>query len=324
VENQLVTANSQLMPVTSKDILDRYNRVLTMMGEVMLVDQDYGKVPGCGDKPMLFQPGAEKLCMLFELSANPIVEDLSTADNIHYRVKVEIINYPTQNVVGFGIGECSSDEEKYRWRKAVCDQEYEETDPSRKRAVWKRGYQSNPPYQVKQVRTNPADIANTVLKMAKKRAHVDGVKSATGTSGIFGQDLEDLNAEVAEAITEAERNGESVTRKQKPKVRPPQAKAPYSKPATEAPAKPSTPAAAAPTTSAKSETPAPEKPPETFDPFKGKLKKETIAQLLEMITEMKWTPAKTKAKFGFFDTLGDEAALESCAVEYRAFVQRLK
>jgi hypothetical protein len=37
-----------------------------------------------------------------------------------------------------------------------------------------------------------ADTYNTVLKMAKKRAYVDGILSATGASDIFTQDIEDM------------------------------------------------------------------------------------------------------------------------------------
>ena len=39
---------------------------------------------------------------------------------------------------------------------------------------------------------NPADYYNTVLKMAKKRAHVDAVLTATAASDIFTQDIEDM------------------------------------------------------------------------------------------------------------------------------------
>jgi hypothetical protein len=38
-----------------------------------------------------------------------------------------------------------------------------------------------------------ADTYNTVLKMAKKRAYVDGILSATAASDIFTQDIEDMN-----------------------------------------------------------------------------------------------------------------------------------
>ena len=41
---------------------------------------------------------------------------------------------------------------------------------------------------------NPADYYNTVKKMAKKRAMADGILTATCSSDLFTQDLEDLNA----------------------------------------------------------------------------------------------------------------------------------
>ncbi len=46
---------------------------------------------------------------------------------------------------------------------------------------------------------NPADNYNTVLKMAKKRALVDAVLTATAASDIFTQDLEDITANIAAA-----------------------------------------------------------------------------------------------------------------------------
>ena len=52
---------------------------------------------------------------------------------------------------------------------------------------------------------NPADYYNTVLKMAKKRAHVDAMLTATAASDIFTQDLEDLKANGV--IGEAVENG---------------------------------------------------------------------------------------------------------------------
>ena len=49
---------------------------------------------------------------------------------------------------------------------------------------------------MQQVRTNPADIANTVLKMAKKRAQIDLTLTATAASDCFTQDVEDLPEEL--------------------------------------------------------------------------------------------------------------------------------
>jgi len=83
-------------------------------------------------------------------------------------------------------------EEKYKWRKPVCDQEFDEAPEDRKRLVWKKGYDNKPDYQLKQVRTQPADLANTILKMANKRSLVAAVLNTTAASDIFTQDIEDI------------------------------------------------------------------------------------------------------------------------------------
>ncbi len=50
-----------------------------------------------------------------------------------------------------------------------------------------------------QIRTESADLVNTILKMGHKRAYVHGVIMATGASSIFTQDVEDLPEEMREA-----------------------------------------------------------------------------------------------------------------------------
>jgi hypothetical protein len=118
-----------------------------------------------------------------------------------------------ENVIfGVGIGECSSSEGKYKWRSPVCEEEFQATPEDRRQIVWKRG---SPNYQQKQVRTNPSDVANTILKMAKKRAQIDMTLTATGASDVFDQDLEDLPEGVARQVAEG-----------KPAVKAPQQKKP--------------------------------------------------------------------------------------------------
>jgi hypothetical protein len=51
---------------------------------------------------------------------------------------------------------------------------------------------------------NPADYYNTVLKMAKKRAHVDAILTATAASDIFTQDVEDMPEVIPGAKKEPE------------------------------------------------------------------------------------------------------------------------
>jgi hypothetical protein len=83
------------------------------------------------------------------------------------------------------------DEEKYRWRRAVCDQEWDETAEDRRRTKRSKRGKNQTPTKVKQVRTEPADLANTVLKMATKRSLVAAVLTVTAASDIFAEYTED-------------------------------------------------------------------------------------------------------------------------------------
>jgi len=151
-----------------------------------------GAFPGT-PKPTLYKPGAEKLLSTFRISDDVFVEDLSSPDCIRYRVTVKGCSIETGVYLGSGVGECSSEEEKYQWRKVVCVEEFNDASEDRKREKWFRGRDKN--YKVQQVRTNPADQANTVLKMAKKRAKIDLTLSVLACSDIFEQDLEDIPEE---------------------------------------------------------------------------------------------------------------------------------
>jgi hypothetical protein len=175
--------------------------ILDVMANVLEEGKDYGKIPGT-DKPTLYKPGAEKLMLTFSFAAaRPSIEDLSTSDEIRYRVAVPIEG-PECRTLAVGIGEASSNEEKYRWRKPVCDEEYAETPDHLRREKWFRG--SSGPYKGKQIRTSPADLANTVLKMAHKRGFIHGTLLATGASSVFNQDLEDFSKELRDALVETD------------------------------------------------------------------------------------------------------------------------
>lgn len=177
---------------TALEIRSQVNRIQQVMKEVMQDGQHYGVIPGCGNKPSLLKPGAEKLMMTFRLAVDPEVEDLSDSQVRRYRVRTRVTSQTSGMFLGSGIGECSSEEEKYAWREAVCQEEWDATDPSLRREKWKKG-NTQPIYQV---HTNPADVANTILKMAKKRSLVDAVLTVTGASDIFTQDVEDLPEEM--------------------------------------------------------------------------------------------------------------------------------
>ena len=190
MENDLVTYRK---PMTAVEVRAQVQLIQEVMKAVMEKDVHYGVIPGT-TKPTLYKPGSEKILSTFRIAAHPKeIEDLSTPDEIRYRVKVYGVAMEDDHILfGVGIGECSSNEAKYKWRMPVCDEEFNETPEDRKRLIWKKGYQDKPNYQQKQIRTNPSDVANTILKMAKKRAQIDMTLTATAASDVFDQDLEDL------------------------------------------------------------------------------------------------------------------------------------
>lgn len=272
-----------------------------VMEAVMKKDVHYGVIPGTSKmvngkettKPTLLKAGAEKIMMTFRLGCDPQVEDLSTPDEARFRVRTRLFSILTGQTIGYGIGEACSAETKYKW-KAAYGKEYDEADPARRRVkYYKDGGEA------KQIRQEIADVANTVLKMAKKRSLVDGVLTATAASDVFDQDLED-----PDFVPEDQPKG-------KPKVKPPQAKDAAKTPEA---AQAATPAGQA----------APAQGAGEFDPFKTKLKKETVAQIMEMVTEMKWAAPKIKAKFEMYEGIGDQAALDACQAEYRTYINGLK
>jgi hypothetical protein len=179
------------------EVRTNINLMVEVMKSCMVNNMHYGVIPGV-QKPSLFKAGAEKIMATFSLSANPVVEDLSENGEIRFRVRVEI-NAKDGRFVGAGVGECSSQEEKYMWRVAVCQEEFEVTPEDKRRIKFKKNY-NGPVDKIQQIRCNPSDLANTILKMAKKRALVDGVLTATGASDLFSQDIEDLPAEYVEVI----------------------------------------------------------------------------------------------------------------------------
>jgi len=182
--------------LTAKEVRAQVNLVQEVMKAVMQKGTHYGTIPGCGDKPTLLKPGAEKLASTFRLAINPEVEDLSTKDVVKFRIRAMITHQVTGQFLGAGVGECSGSEEKYYWRNAVCDEEYNDTPEDRRRIKYRKSYDKIT--KLKQVRTNQADVANTVLKICKKRALVDGILTVTGASDIFTQDIEDLPEELLE------------------------------------------------------------------------------------------------------------------------------
>lgn len=182
-------------PLEFRDIRKNTQLVKKALQEVMVEKVDYGKIPGCGDKPGLFKPGAEKLMLMFKLGAFPETKNESDSNDVmKYVTRTKIVHLPTGIELCVGLGCASTDEEKYKWRRAVSEAEWEATPDERRRLKYLR--EGDP---TKQVRTNPADIENTVLKMSKKRSVVDAVIMATAATDIFNQGEDDIIIDIEES-----------------------------------------------------------------------------------------------------------------------------
>ena len=198
-DNKQVVIAKEQQSLTVHEMRNHIGIIHEMIKETMKDGVHYGLIPGCGDKPTLFKPGAEKILMAFKLvNSDPIVDTLRNDDEeYHVRVRTRIFTRDGVSV-GDGLGEASTAEEKYAWRAAVCDEEYTESQEQKRRIKW--GNYNGQKVKKYQVKTNVADNRNTVLKMAVKRSLVAATLNVTAASDCFTQDIEDMSAESLEAI----------------------------------------------------------------------------------------------------------------------------
>jgi hypothetical protein len=178
-----------LTPQTAEQVKAQVATIQEIMKSVMIKDVHYGIIPGT-KKPTLYKAGSDMLLSAFNIAVEPVIEDLSTYQEIRYRIQVRGIHMASNGLVGIGIGEASSNEERYKWKK-TSDREYAATPEDRRRIkfarVWNDHQRCMVEGEIKQVRTEPVDQANTILKMAKKRAQVDMTLTCLAASDVFDQ-----------------------------------------------------------------------------------------------------------------------------------------
>jgi len=225
MSNQIVPAegNIFLAPAARLDVvLQAYQDKKEFINKVLDEGKDYGKTPGTGDKPALLKPGAEKLANFFSIMPTfedaSIIEDWTGAEHggepfFYYRqcaMGWRIIN-GERVLIGSADGSCNSWETKYRYRQQqrICPTCGKSTIIKGKieygggwvcfakkggcGAKFVDGDQSIEGQQVGQIKNpDPAELVNTVLKMAQKRALVAMVLIATGASDYFTQDIDDF------------------------------------------------------------------------------------------------------------------------------------
>lgn len=237
--------NFEEYAMSTEAVVRQVNVIQDVMRSVMKVDEHYGTIPGC-QKPSLYKPGAEKLGFTFRLAPEYDVRTLNMPNgHREYQVKCRLRHIPTGSMVGEGEGSCTTMEGKYRFRGG----EKEGTGEAIPKEYWNlksagkmeeaRALIGGPGFAPGKIdgkweicsigekveHDNPADYYNTCLKMAKKRAHVDAILTATAASDIFTQDVEDMPEVMPGASTTqqaaSQGNASSTT---KPPMTPPQEK----------------------------------------------------------------------------------------------------
>jgi hypothetical protein len=156
-----IEVQKEMLVVSKEDIArlkQQYDLFRELQRKVLEEGIDYGFPAGQRDpsqKPSLYKSGAEKLTRLFNLTPKfELLKSEEREDFVMYTFKCTLITRDGF-VVGEGFGSCNSKEKKH----------------------WDQ---------------NPLGNANTILKIAKKRSHVDAVLTGLGASNVFTQDIEDL------------------------------------------------------------------------------------------------------------------------------------
>lgn len=225
MSNELVTIQEAGNPYAIMPVMDiqiaaaRRQAVVEYTRRMMVVGVDFGKIPGAGDKPTLLKPGAEKLASLFGLSPHfeIIDREMDWTGEAHGGEPFFFMRYRCtlsrgDLVVGQGVGSCNSWEKKYRYRQGErrcpeCGQATIIKGKADYGGGWlcfkKKGgcgykfpdgdgrIESQEVGQVKN--SDPADVVNTIDKMAQKRALVAAVLIAVNASEMFTQDIEDYS-----------------------------------------------------------------------------------------------------------------------------------
>lgn len=168
----------------------------------------YGTIQGT-KTPTLYKAGSEKLCLCFRLAPRYKIETIDLeGGHREIRVITSLTHIITGAFCGEGVGACSTMEPKYRYRnkalkcpacgqetiftakenpeffcwkkKGGCGVKFDILDP--KIVDQKIGKVENP---------DPAELWNTVLKMAKKRSLSDAVLTSTAASDMYLQDRDE-------------------------------------------------------------------------------------------------------------------------------------
>ena len=161
MSNEIAKQANSLSIIESVDIgavqstLTKINQFQAVVQNTLKKNHDYGVIPGT-PKPTLLKPGAEKIQMLLGVTSEyDVIERVQDYEKGFFAFTVRCIVYKNGMKITEGVGHCNTKEKKY-------------------------------------INQDPYTLANTCLKMAKKRAQIDATLTLASLSEIFTQDIEDM------------------------------------------------------------------------------------------------------------------------------------
>lgn len=162
MNDELSTQNTSAMDMVMGADLNQVTQQLQAIANFQTVvqnnlknGQDFGVIPGT-NKPTLLKPGAEKIQMLFGVTSEyEEIERIQDYDKGFFAYTIKCTLSKNGMKITEGMGHCNTKEKKY-------------------------------------IKQDPFTLANTCLKMAKKRAQIDATLTIASLSEVFTQDMEDL------------------------------------------------------------------------------------------------------------------------------------
>lgn len=174
------------------DTVQKVRVLQSTLKNILTERHDYGKIPGCGDKPTLLKPGAEKILMAMGITATyELIEHTEKFEGLgFFAYTVKCILNKNGIKITEGLGHANSKEKKWAYEYVY---EKDLPDGANKDLLKKKKINSESGTFYKyEVEADANSKANTILKMAKKRAQIDAVLSVASLSEIFTQDFDDI------------------------------------------------------------------------------------------------------------------------------------
>jgi len=178
--------------------LNKISQFQILVQKTLKPGHDYDIIPGT-NKPTLLKPGAEKISMMFGINPEyDFLEKIEDYKNEFFAYDIRCTLYRNGQPVAQGVGSCNSKEKKYRYVNVPESEIPSNVDKSQLETVTDKYGRTK--YKI----DNPdiCSLANTILKMAKKRAYIDATLQVAALSEIFTQDIEDMKDIIQNEQTE--------------------------------------------------------------------------------------------------------------------------